>query len=107
MTAFDPGVGESALPLMPESVRLAGSIVAAAEEAQALVLLTEWEEFIQCDWRSVASAMLPPRFVFDGRNALDVRPLYDFGFEYMGIGRAAVAGTEAQGKSQPGAEHEN
>ena len=107
VTAFDPGVGESALPLMPESVRLAGSIVAAAEEAQALVLLTEWEEFIQCDWRSVASAMLPPRFVFDGRNALDVRSLYDFGFEYMGIGRAAVAGTEAQGKSQPGAEHGN
>ena len=107
VTAFDPGVGEPALPQVPEPVRLAGSIVAAAEEAQALVLLTEWEEFIQCDWRSVASAMLPPRFVFDGRNALDIGTLYDFGFEYMGIGRAAAAGTAAQGESQPGAEHGN
>ena len=107
VTAFDPGVGEPARPLVPEPVRLSGSIVAAAEGAQALVLLTEWEEFIQCDWRSVASAMLPPRFVFDGRNALDVRPLCDLGFEYMGIGRAAAAGTAAHGESQPGAEHGN
>ena len=107
VTAFDPGVGESERPLMPESVQLASSVVAAAQEAQALVLLTEWEEFIQCDWGSVASAMLPPRFVFDGRNALDIRALYDLGFEYIGIGRSAEAGTAARGESQSGVEHGN
>ena len=107
VTAFDPGVGEPARPLVPEPVRLAGSIVAVAEGAQALVLLTEWEEFMQCDWRSVASAMLPPRFVFDGRNALDMRRLYDCGFEYMGIGRAAAADTAGHGASHPGAAHGN
>ena len=107
VTAFDPGVGASARPLMPKSVPLASSIVAAAVGAQALVLLTEWEQFMQCDWGSVASAMLPPRFVFDGRNALDMRSLRGFGFEYMGIGRAAAAGTAAQGESQPGAAHGN
>ena len=105
VTAFDPGVGESALPLLPKSVRLASNMAAAVEGAQALVLLTEWEEFIQCDWRSVASAMRPPHFVFDGRNALDPRPLCNLGFEYRGIGRASAAGAAARGESQLGAEH--
>jgi len=55
-----------------------------ADEADALVLVTEWQEYLEMDWEALASRMRS-RFVLDGRHALDRAKLARFGFKYMGI----------------------
>ena len=91
VTAFDPRATEAARPEFPASVRLARSVAEAAGGAQALVLMTEWCEIVQADWAAVARRMVPPQFLFDGRNALDPAEMAALGFEYMGVGRNATA----------------
>ncbi|MCH7734427.1 MAG: UDP-glucose 6-dehydrogenase, partial [Chloroflexi bacterium] len=72
-------------------VRLADDAYSAAKGAMAVVLATEWSEFMELDWRRVAGAM-EGRLVVDGRNTLDPAMIRDAGLEYVGIGRGAVAG---------------
>ena len=91
--AYDPEAIESARPSLPSSVRLVEGVEEAANRTQALVLLTEWESIVQSDWRIVARCMIPPRLVFDGRNALDPEEMSRLGFEYVGVGRGPVRGT--------------
>ena len=55
-----------------------------ADEADALVLVTEWQEYRELDWEVMASRMRSP-LVLDGRNALDRARLDRFGFRYLGI----------------------
>ena len=85
--AFDPEAMESARPNLPTSVQLVEGVEEAANRTQALVLLTEWDSIVQSDWRVVARCMIPPRLVFDGRNALDPAEMNRLGFEYVGVGR--------------------
>ena len=100
--AFDPHASESARPHLPPSVDLVPSVAEAANRAQALVLLTEWDQIVQSDWQIVARCMLPPRYVFDGRNALDPMEMDRLGFEYLGVGRSSVrSGLPEAGPLQP------
>ena len=62
--------------------------------AQALVLVTEWSDIVNTDWRDTAERMEPPRFIFDGRNVLDPIEMGKLGFEYMGVGRGRVQVTK-------------
>ena len=90
VVATDPAVhgGE---PEIPDGVRLADDAYSAAAGAMAVVLVTEWSEFMELDWSRVAGAM-EGRLVVDGRNTLDPAMIRDAGLEYVGIGRGAVAG---------------
>ena len=97
--AFDPEAMESARPSLPSSVQLVEGVEEAANRTQALVLLTEWESIVQSDWRVVARCMIPPRLVFDGRNALDPAEMSRLGFEYVGVGRGPVRGGIQDGAS--------
>jgi UDPglucose 6-dehydrogenase len=97
--AFDPEAMESARPSLPTSVRLVEGVEAAANRTQALVLLTEWDSIVQSDWRIVSRCMIPPRLVFDGRNALDPVEMNRLGFEYVGVGRGPVRGAVQDGAS--------
>jgi UDPglucose 6-dehydrogenase len=56
-----------------------------ASEADALVLVTEWDEFAKADWHSIAKKMRRPIFI-DGRNYLSKQAMLDAGFVYRGIG---------------------
>ncbi len=85
--AYDPKAMETARPLLPEGVRLCNSAMDAIRDAQAAVLVTEWQEFVDLPWEEVAKLMTEPRFVFDGRNALDGHKLVNLGFKYRGVGR--------------------
>ncbi|GET29330.1 UDP binding domain-containing protein [Prolixibacter sp. SD074] len=60
---------------------------AAMENAHAVAILTEWDEFRSYDWRNIYEAMRKPAFVFDGRNILDREELKRIGFELKGIGK--------------------
>ena len=93
--AFDPRAMAAAAPHLPAAggaVGLVDSVAAAAQDARALALLTEWDEIVASDWRAVAQSMLPPRFLFDGRNALDPGEMRDLGFDYRGVGRGVGRG---------------
>ena len=97
--AFDPEAMESARPNLPPSVQFVDGVEEAANRTQALVLLTEWDSIVQSDWRVVARCMIPPRLVFDGRNALDPSEMGRYGFEYVGVGRGPVRGAVQDGAS--------
>ncbi|MBC7846279.1 MAG: UDP-glucose 6-dehydrogenase [Flavobacterium sp.] len=59
----------------------------ALDQAHAIAVLTEWDEFKTYDWNYIYSNMYKPAFVFDGRNILDVEKLNAIGFEVKGIGK--------------------
>jgi UDPglucose 6-dehydrogenase len=82
---YDPVAEAPARELLP-SVELAGSVEEALEGADAAVLVTEWPEFAELDWSSLAGRMATPLIV-DGRNFLDAEKLRAAGFTYEGIGR--------------------
>jgi len=60
---------------------------AAAKDAHAVLVLTEWDEFRNLDFDRIFKDMFKPAFVFDGRNILDLEVLRKIGFETKGIGR--------------------
>jgi len=86
VTAYDPEAHQTARAELGERIAYAPSAMAAAEGADALVLVTEWNEFRNPDLKALAASMAQ-RVVFDGRNIWDPEELRAAGFEYHGIGR--------------------
>jgi UDPglucose 6-dehydrogenase len=84
--AYDPIAEDAARELMPQ-LDYADSALGAIADADAVVLVTEWPEFIELDWAQVAQAM-SGRLVIDGRNALDAQAITAAGLIYQGIGRS-------------------
>ncbi|KGE14322.1 nucleotide sugar dehydrogenase [Sphingobacterium deserti] len=58
----------------------------ALDNAHAVAVLTEWDEFKTYDWAKVKAGMKRPSFVFDGRKLLDRQQLEALGFDYYAIG---------------------
>jgi UDPglucose 6-dehydrogenase len=85
VVAYDPVAAEAAKDLLA-GVELCDSPLDALEGADAAVLVTEWPEFAELDWKEAASRMARPLLI-DGRNFLDPEALTSAGFEYEGIGR--------------------
>jgi UDPglucose 6-dehydrogenase len=90
VVAYDPVANERAGELLG-SVELTGSALEALEGADAAVLVTEWSEFAQLDWREAGGRMARTLLV-DGRNFLDPEALRAAGFEYEGIGKQQEVG---------------
>lgn len=66
---------------------IAASAYEAAQDAHALAIATEWDEFKRLDYSRVFAAMQQPAHVFDGRNILDLAQLRQIGFRAFGIGK--------------------
>jgi UDPglucose 6-dehydrogenase len=103
---YDPVAEPRARELLP-SVEFNPSPEAALEGADAVVLVTEWPEFAELDWASLAERMATPLMV-DGRNFLDPAALRAAGFIYEGIGKPssspgtpAPAGAPGGGAASP------
>ncbi len=91
VSAYDPKAMEKARDLpFASRIRLASSALDAAEDAEVLIIATEWPEFASVDLAALRSAMRTP-LIFDGRNLLDPVAAREFGFQYRGIGRGVVA----------------
>ena len=69
-----------------ERVDFCGRAYEAASGADALIVITEWNEFREPDFARIRSLMRRPA-IFDGRNIYDPRLLRQLGFHYEGIGR--------------------
>jgi UDP-glucose 6-dehydrogenase len=72
--------------IVDPGVNLINSALEAVQDAEALVLATEWPEFSEVDLTEVRHRMHTP-IAFDGRNLFDPATLRDLGFQYFGIGR--------------------
>ncbi len=85
VSAYDPIAEHEARALMPQ-LTYCGSATETLAGADAAVLVTEWREFVELDWRQVAEKM-QGNLVIDGRNALDADAVRGAGLLYEGIGR--------------------
>jgi UDPglucose 6-dehydrogenase len=87
LRAYDPVAMEGARHVL-EGVALCADPYELARDADALVLVTEWNEFKQLDLPRLAGLMRRRVFI-DGRNIYDPQMMQDLGFEYSGVGRGA------------------
>jgi len=62
----------------------------AAEGAHAIAVLTEWNLYRELDYGRILQSMVQPAFIFDGRNILDHKRLFDMGFNVFPIGKAPL-----------------
>jgi UDPglucose 6-dehydrogenase len=80
---------------MTTGVAFCTSAEAAAEGAEALVIVTEWEAFRALDFSALKQTMARPLLV-DLRNVYSAEHVEPYGFSYVGVGRPrAKAGTKA------------
>jgi UDPglucose 6-dehydrogenase len=87
--AYDPVAMKHAPRLMP-SVQLGATPYDVAVDADALTILTEWNEFKQLDLPRLRESMAQP-IIVDGRNIYDPSRLRDLGFTYISVGRSESA----------------
>jgi len=87
VAAHDPVASDNARRVFGDRVQFAPNPYAAADGADALVLVTEWNEFRQPDFARIRGAMKQP-VLFDGRNVWDPARVRELGFTYYGVGRA-------------------
>jgi UDPglucose 6-dehydrogenase len=85
VTAYDPVAEHEARKRMG-GVHFADSALGAVEGADAAILVTEWPEFAELDWREV-KARMAGNLLVDGRNFADRDDVIAAGFTYEGIGR--------------------
>jgi len=68
------------------SVTVANDAYVATKDAHAVLVLTEWDEFRELDFKKIYDQMTQPAFLFDGRNLLDLEKLHAIGYHAYGIG---------------------
>jgi len=86
VTAYDPVAVENARKVLPGQVMFAKNAYDAAKDADAVAVITEWNEFRQIDLVKLAKS-LKERVLFDGRNIYEPKRMKDLGYIYVGVGR--------------------
>ena len=88
--AYDPAAQERGKEALSSSIQHAESSYEAAEGADALLILTEWEEFASLDLERLRAALKYP-IVIDGRNLYDPHLMAMNGFTYYSVGRPTIS----------------
>jgi len=88
ITAYDPAAMERTQEVMNSGITFVNSAYEAAHGADALLILTEWEEFANLDLARLREELRYP-IVIDGRNLYDSEVMAAHGFTYYSVGRAA------------------
>src|SRR5581483_288161 len=89
ITAYDPAAMDRAREVLGASISFTNSPYEAAQDADALLILTEWEEFANLDLERIRQVLRYP-IVIDGRNLYDPEMMAAQGFTYYSVGRAAA-----------------
>jgi UDPglucose 6-dehydrogenase len=81
------GLSDKKITAKLKQIHVYKTPIEALDQAHAVAVLTEWDEFKTYDWKAIYSNMYKPAFVFDGRNILDADALTAIGFQVKGIGK--------------------
>jgi UDPglucose 6-dehydrogenase len=92
--AYDPAAMERAKEVLKSGVEFAADAYEAATGADALLILTEWEEFAALDLDRLRTLVKYP-IVIDGRNLYDPAVMVEHGFSYYSVGRPAALTDES------------
>jgi UDPglucose 6-dehydrogenase len=84
--AYDPIVSQTGISHGLSGVIIESNVEMLADGCDALVLVTEWQEFLRLNYEKMVKLMANP-LVIDGRNFLDRTSLENLGFRYVGIGK--------------------
>ncbi len=87
ITAYDMAAMENIRGIFGDKITLADDAYDAVKGADAVLVLTEWNEFKQIDMNRVKSLVKTP-LLLDGRNIYDPIKMKQMGFTYVGVGRA-------------------
>jgi UDPglucose 6-dehydrogenase len=66
----------------------------AVKDAHAVAVITDWKEFKDYDYKKIYDLMAKPSFIFDGRNILDHKSLYEMGFNVFPLGKTELTHLE-------------
>lgn len=98
ITIYDPKVTEKQIKMdlanlglhsqedIESSIEVLSHPYQVCKNAHAIVLLTEWDEFLDLDWNCIYNDMLKPAFLFDGRRILNKEQLRNIGFKVYQLG---------------------
>lgn len=89
VTAYDPEAIETTKAVLGETIRYARSSYEAIEGADALLIVTEWNEFRNPDFGKIKQLLKEP-LIFDGRNLYDLDKMNELNFVYYSIGRRTI-----------------
>lgn len=95
----DPAAMERAREVLPPAVEFVGGAYDAARGADALLILTDWEQFAALDLIRLRKLLKYP-IVIDGRNLYHPATMATHGFSYYSVGRAAIV-TETRRRFAP------
>ena len=89
--AFDPAAMERTAEVLPVSdcMHYVDDAYAAARDKDALLILTDWQEFAELDLAQLNGSMRYP-IIIDGRNMYDPAELASHGFTYLSVGRPSI-----------------
>ena len=88
--AFDPEAMKEARKIFGDKITYAKNNYEALKGADASILVTEWNEFRNPDFKKM-KALLKDPVIFDGRNQYSRREMRELGFDYVGVGRPSPA----------------
>jgi UDPglucose 6-dehydrogenase len=84
VTAYDPKGTEHMKKIFPE-VLYTSTPIEAVKRADAILMVTEWKEIVELDWKTVRGMVNQP-YIMDGRNVLNPASMQSLGFHYSGVG---------------------
>ncbi len=89
VSAFDPEAMPNSKEVLGDKIKFSDSPYDALQNADALIIATEWNEFRTPDFTQVAS-LLHNKLIFDGRNLFDLQQMKELGFYYESVGRKTI-----------------
>jgi UDPglucose 6-dehydrogenase len=101
---FDPAAMEKAKEVLKKSVMYARDAYAAADNADALLILTEWKDFAVLDLKRIRRLLAVP-LVLDGRNMYSPETMSQAGLAYQSVGRSNGNNRTVDFAMQDGALH--
>ena len=89
VSAFDPEAMGNSKQVLGDKIKFAEGQYEALENADALIIATEWNEFRTPDFERIEKS-LKQKAIFDGRNLFDLQAMQNLGFHYESVGRSAI-----------------
>jgi UDPglucose 6-dehydrogenase len=89
VTAYDPEAMKNVQEFIGDKIKYATNQYEALQNADALIIATEWSEFRTPNFDKIANA-LKNKAIFDGRNLFDLEQIKQIGFHYESVGRKSI-----------------